>query len=91
MFAILDKNYKSIGKAPSEVNQFADVMISYMTACESKIQLLTEKEKNETMLSFLRSQGVTIDMEAFNNFAQQQKEQKQENKDGLSGSGFKMN
>lgn len=91
LFAILDKNYKSIGKAPSEVNQFADVMISYMTACESKIQLLTEKEKNETMLSFLRSQGVTIDMEAFNNFAQQQKEQKQENKDGLSGSGFKMN
>ena len=91
LFAILDKNYKSIGKAPSEVNQFADVMISYMTACESKIQLLTEKQKNETMLSFLRSQGVTIDMEAFNNFAQQQKEQKQENKDGLSGSGFKMN
>lgn len=91
LFAILDKNYKSIGKAPSEVNQFADVMISYMTACESKIQLLTEKEKNETMLSFLRSQGVTIDMEAFNNFAQQQKEQKQENKDGLSGNGFKMN
>jgi hypothetical protein len=91
LFAILDKNYKSIGKAPSEVNQFADVMISYMTACESKIQLLTEKQKNETMLSFLRSQGVTIDMEAFNNFAQQQKDQKQENKDGLSGSGFKMN
>lgn len=91
LFAILDKNYKSIGKDPSEVNQFADVMISYMTACESKIQLLTEKEKNETMLSFLRSQGVTIDMEAFNNFAQQQKEQKQENKDGLSGNGFKMN
>lgn len=91
LFAILDKNYKSIGKAPSEVNQFADVMISYMTACESKIQLLTEKQKNETMLSFLRSQGVTIDMEAFNNFAQQQKDQKQESKDGLSGSGFKMN
>lgn len=90
LFAILDKNYKSIGKAPSEVNQFADVMISYMTACENKIQLLTEKAKNDTMMDFLRSQGISVDMDALQKFAEQQKEQKQENKDGLTGGNFKL-
>lgn len=91
LFKTLESNYKSIGKAPSEVNQFADIMISYSTACNNKIQLLTEKEKNDTMMNFLRSQGINIDMDALQKFAQQEKEQKQENKGGLSGGNFKIN
>lgn len=90
LFKILETNYKSIGKAPSEVNQFADIMISYATACDNKIQLLTEKAKNDTMIDFLRSQGISVDMDALKKFAEQQKEQKQDNKDGLSGGNFKM-
>lgn len=90
MFKTLEANYKAIGKAPSEVNQFADIMISYSTACDNKIQLLTEKSKNDTMMAFLRSQGISVDMDALEKFAQQQKDQKQESKEGLSGGNFKM-
>jgi hypothetical protein len=91
LFKTLDHNYKAIGKAPSEVNQFADVMISYATACENKLQLLSEKQKNDTMIDFLRSQGITVDMDALARFAQQQKEQKNDNKENLSGNNFKFN
>jgi hypothetical protein len=91
LFKTLDHNYKAIGKAPSEVNQFADVMISYATACENKLQLLSEKQKNDTMIDFLRSQGITVDMDALARFAQQQKEQKNDNKENLSGNNFKLN
>jgi len=71
MFRLLEENYKTIIKAPSEVNQFAENMISYAKACENKIKLVEEKNKNNNMISFLKAQGIEIDPEALKAFEQE--------------------
>lgn len=89
LFKILEDNYKTIVKAPSEVNQFAENMISYSKACENKIQLIVEKNKNNTMLAFLKSQGIEIDQNMLEQFEKTQKDNKKDNI--INNSNIKIN
>lgn len=61
LFEKLESNFKIIGKAPSEVNQFAEVMLSYSTACLNKVKLEASNNENLMMVEFLKSQGLDMD------------------------------
>lgn len=61
LFEKLESNFKIIGKAPSEVNQFAEVMLSYSTACLNKVKLEASNNENLMMVEFLKSQGIDMD------------------------------
>ncbi len=74
LFKNIEENYKIIGKAPSEVNQFAEVMLSYISACSNKIKLDSVNNENLMMIEFLKSQG--INLESFKEFSKDKKENK---------------
>jgi hypothetical protein len=77
LFDKLESNFKMIGKAPSEVNQFAEVMISYNTACRNKVKLDQSNNENALMLEFLKAQG--IDLETLKELSKTKKENSNRN------------
>lgn len=68
LFDNLKRNADGIRKAPSEVNQFLENLYSQSKACESNLKYSQEKSKNELMMDYLKSKGIQIDPNDFQNF-----------------------
>lgn len=77
VFNNLKNNYKLIKKAPSEVNQFSENMFSLSSGLENHLNYLDEKNKNKSMLEYLKSQGIGIDLNDLKKFQIENKDKKE--------------
>lgn len=68
IFETIKINYKSIGKAQSEVNQYSENMFSLVSALENNLKYNDEKKNNDLMLEYLKNQGIEINIDDFNKF-----------------------
>lgn len=68
IFETIKTNYKSIGKAQSEVNQYSENMFSLFSALENNLKYNEEKKNNDLMLEYLKDKGIEINIDDFNKF-----------------------
>lgn len=68
IFNNIKSNYKMIGKAPSEVNQYSENMFSLISGLENHLNYLEEKNKNDLILDFLKEKGIEINPDELSKF-----------------------
>lgn len=68
IFENIKENYKSIIKAPSEVNQYSENMFALISSLENKIKYINQKNENSIMMDFFKSKGIDINIEELEKF-----------------------
>lgn len=68
IFETIKNNYKAIGKAQSEVNQYAENLFSLLSALENNLKYNAEKKNSLLVSEYLKSKGIDINEDDFNEF-----------------------